>query len=165
MTTTIKRKWAFDFNQEYSKSSTASAKRTNVTKSEAPDLSGLKMKKAWDMATAPGKGIFMQGFMLWMAGSGVNIFTIMMVGYAMINPLKAIFSTNTAFKQFEDAKRSLFTVKAIFVMMNLLTLGVAVYKCATLGFLPTTPSDWISFLPVKQPKEFSGGGSVFPFAV
>lgn len=37
-------------------------------------LHALRQQKAWEIATAPAKQIPMQGFMLWMSGSGVQIF-------------------------------------------------------------------------------------------
>jgi len=149
-----RRKWAIDADQE-------SKQPQNVLKqvaARAPDNTDLKIKKAWEQATAPGKGIFMQAFMLWMAGSGVNIFSIMITVYAIINPAKAIMSTNSAFARFSDVKKGMFEVKAVFILLNLLSMAVAIYKCATLGFLPTTPSDWVSMLPVKEAMEFSSGG-------
>jgi hypothetical protein len=40
--------------------------------------------------------------MLWMSGSSIQIFSIMMTGMALINPLKGIASTNEAFKSFDN---------------------------------------------------------------
>lgn len=52
------------------------------------------IQKAWEVAKGPGKGILMTAFMLWMAGGGVNIFSMMITMYAIINPVKAIVGTN-----------------------------------------------------------------------
>ena len=46
----------------------------------------------------------MTGLMLWMSGSGVHIFSIMITFYAVYNPVKSAFTVNTAFARFEDAK-------------------------------------------------------------
>jgi len=153
---TVKRKWAFDLNTQETRSS-QSTKHTSRA-----DNTDLKRKKAWEVAKGPGKSILMTVFMLWMAGSGVNIFSIMITLYAIINPVKAILGTNGVFSKFEDNKHPLLQQKAVFIALNVLSLSFAVYKCSTMGLLPTTPSDWISMLPVKQPVEFSGGGSIFP---
>jgi hypothetical protein len=155
-TTHIKRKWAIDFNNQLTSGANIGAPSAahggaNRVAASKSDTGELKMKKAWEAAKAPGKGIFMTAFMMWMAGSGVNIFTMMFVMYAMINPLKAIFGTNAVFEKFAGAKGSLLQPKLLYIAMNLASLGVAVYKCASLGLLPTTPSDWIALLPVKQP--------------
>lgn len=46
------------------------------------------------IAKAPGQGLFMQGFMLWMIGSGLHVISAMVTVMAIITPLKAIFSVN-----------------------------------------------------------------------
>jgi len=150
MSVVVKRKWAIDLNQD-SKVSQHSRQSTKV------DTTDLKLKKAWELAKSPGKSIFMQAFMMWMAGSSVNIFSIMITVYAMIGPIRAIFGLNSAFSKF-DLKQGLIEPKLVYVGLNLLTVAVAVYKCHSLGFLPTTDSDWVSILPVPQPVEYSGGG-------
>lgn len=43
-------------------------------------LAALKLKKAWEAAMAPAKALPMNAFMLWMAGGGVQIFSIMITG-------------------------------------------------------------------------------------
>ena len=105
----------------------------------------------------------MTGFMLWMSGSGVHIFSIMITLYAIYNPVKSALTVNTAFARFEDAKMgtiekaSLFTSKATFVGMNLLAMTGALYKMSMMGLLPNTPSDWVSFLAVKPMLQVSTG--------
>jgi hypothetical protein len=47
------------------------------------------------LATAPGKQLFMTMFMLWMSGSSLQIFSIMMLGMAFWQPLQKIFSVQT----------------------------------------------------------------------
>ena len=105
----------------------------------------------------------MTGFMLWMSGSGVHIFSIMITFYAVYNPIKSAFTVNTAFSRFEDAKMggaekaSLLTSKATFVAMNLLAMSGALYKMSLMGLLPNTPSDWVNFLAVPPNVQFSSG--------
>jgi len=151
----VKRKWGFDLNTQDTRSS-QSAKHTSKS-----DNTDLKLKKAWEVAKGPGKSIFMTAFMLWMAGSGVNIFSIMITLYAIMNPVKAILGTNSMFTKFEDSKHSLILTKLVYIALNLLSVSFAVYKCSSMGLLPTTPSDWVSVLPVKQTVEISGGGIIF----
>lgn len=55
----------------------------------------MGLQKAWETAYAPGRSIFMTLFMIWMTGSGVNIFNIMITLYTMYNPLKSILSVRT----------------------------------------------------------------------
>ena len=78
-------------------------------------------------------------FMLWMSGSSIQIFSIMMTGMAFINPLKAIGTVNATFSRFEgedgvDTKLA----KMIFIGLQILSLGVALYKSSSMGLLPLT---------------------------
>ena len=41
---------------------------------------------------SPGKELFMTGFMLWMSGTGLNIFTMMITGMAVWRPISNIIS-------------------------------------------------------------------------
>ncbi|KAJ1941796.1 hypothetical protein EC988_006665, partial [Linderina pennispora] len=50
----------------------------------------LRAKKAWEVALAPGKTLPMQMFMAWMSGSGVSIFSIIIMGMIFMTPLKSI---------------------------------------------------------------------------
>jgi hypothetical protein len=109
------------------------------------------------IAYAPGKGILTTAFMLWMSGSSIQIFSIMATGMALINPIKALGSINKAFARFEgEAGLDLFMPKAIFAALQLLALGVGVYKCSTMGLLPLTAADWTQYLPTQRFVEFSG---------
>ena len=116
------------------------------------------------MAWSPGKNFMMTAFMLWMSGSGVHIFSIMITFYAVYNPLKSAFTVNTAFARFEDKqmgaaeKASLLTSKATFVAMNLAAMSGALYKMSTMGLLPNTPSDWMFFIQVPPALQTSSGG-------
>lgn len=131
------------------------------------------------MATAPGSNILMTGFMLWMSGSNINLFSIMFTGMALFNPLKAIFTVNSAFEKFNDGQVELILPKLIYCALHLLSLGaitrthlyflnaisshfpacthtgIALYKCGTMGLLPITSADWTGYLPVKEFTEFS----------
>merc|ERR1712032_1178258 len=127
------------------------------------DQTQLKLKKAKDVAWQPIKSFFMTGFMLWMSGNGVHIFSIMITFYAIYNPIKSALGVNGVFSRFHDAKMSpiertsLLTCKAVFVAMNLLAMSGALYKMSLMGLLPTTPADWVSFLAVPPSVQFSSG--------
>lgn len=56
------------------------------------EMESLKQKKAWDVAIGPAKSVPMNAFMLYMSGSGVQIFSMMVVGMLLTNPLKSILS-------------------------------------------------------------------------
>ena len=108
----------------------------------------------------------MTALMLWMSGSGVHIFSIMITFYAVYNPVKSAFTVNTAFARFKDEKMgaaekaSLLTSKVTFVGMNMLACSGALYKMSTMGLLPNTPSDWSWMLAVPPMNQFSSGSSL-----
>jgi hypothetical protein len=93
----------------------------------------------------------------------------MMTGMALINPIKAIASTNETFKPFDknqvsnpderkedsDSHVDLRLPKLIFISIQILALALAIYKCSTMGLLPLTSADWISYLPNLQYFEHS----------
>ena len=39
-------------------------------------------------------------------------------------------------------------------------LGLALYKCQSMGLLPTHSSDWLAFIDPQQRIEYSGGGQI-----
>ena len=127
------------------------------------DMMQLKLKKARELAWSPGKNFLMTGLMLWMSGSGVHIFSIMITFYAVYNPVKSAVTVQTAFARFDDPKMgaaeraSLLTSKLTFVMMNLLAMSGALYKMSLMGLLPNTPSDWVNFLAVPPNVQFASG--------
>jgi hypothetical protein len=62
-----------------------------------------------------------------------------------------------AFERFEPTgaaknhpEASLLQAKATFLALQLITIGLGVYKINAMGLLPTTTSDWLAFLPPKQ---------------
>jgi len=52
-------------------------------------------QKARELAWSPAKNFMMTGLMLWMSGSGVHIFSIMITGMAIYNPVKSAVTVNT----------------------------------------------------------------------
>lgn len=89
-----------------------------------------------------------------MSGSSIQIFSIYATGNALINPIKGLFLTNAAFKQFEEKDGiSLVLPKLVFISLQILALGVALYKCSTMGLLPLTSADWTSLLPEPRREE------------
>jgi ER membrane protein complex subunit 4 len=100
--------------------------------------------------------------MLWMSGSSIQIFSLMMTGMALWTPLNAIASINTTFARYEPTvtspttggvkssgpserdgeKIDLKIPKLIFLSLQLLALAIGLYKCSTMGLLPLTSADW-----------------------
>ena len=113
-------------------------------------------QRAMEMGIAPGKNIFMQGFMMWMSGSSINIFSIMITGMAFINPVKSILAIDDTFKRFaHDPAVDLTLPKLAFVGCNCGMIALALWKLNTMGLLPITAADWTSFLVDKTHVESS----------
>ena len=98
----------------------------------------LKLKKAWEVALAPVKGLPMTAFMMYMSGNSLQIFSIMMVWMAFKNPIVGIMSTQQAFERFESEsnKTQIMPVKFVYVAMQIVALGVGVWKVNSMGLLP-----------------------------
>ncbi|GAB2292370.1 hypothetical protein Dimus_026615 [Dionaea muscipula] len=120
-----------------------------------------KSQKAWEVAQAPFKNFLMMGFMMWMAGSTVHLFSIGITFSALWQPISALQGVGKVFEPYKDSKVDLNGPKLLFIALNLVGLGVGVWKLNTLGLLPTHVSDWVSSLPPAQEIEFSGGGIPF----
>lgn len=97
---------------------------------------------------------------MYMAGNSISIFPIMMVGMSLIRPLKAIFTTAQTFKSFE-VNTNIILQKFIFFIGNLINIGLALYKCHSMGLLPTHASDWLAFADQQERVEYSDGGISF----
>ncbi|KAG9303724.1 hypothetical protein G9A89_018621 [Geosiphon pyriformis] len=121
------------------------------------DQETLKVKKAWDAALSPGKNIPMNAFMLWMSGNGVQIFSVMITGMLFFQPIKALMAIDSAFERYESQKNKsqLLWPKVTFILLQLLTMALGLYKCSAMGLLPTATSDWLAFMEPKQNIEYS----------
>jgi len=103
----------------------------------------------------------MNAFMMWMAGNEVHLFSIMITLMAIMNSGKALVGTGATFQALtvglpEDCKGDVTRAKAMFLLLNLVGLGMAVMKCYYLGLLPTAASDWVDSTP-QLPMEFAAG--------
>ncbi|XP_054164516.1 ER membrane protein complex subunit 4-like [Oppia nitens] len=116
----------------------------------------LIVKKSWDIALAPMKQIPMNLFIMYMSGNSISIFPIMMVGMLFLRPIKALIQINTTFKMIEGHQAIL--QKLIYLIGNLLCVALALYKCQSMGLLPSHASDWLDFVDPPLRIEFSGGG-------
>lgn len=115
-------------------------------------------KRSWEIACGPVKQIPMNLFLMYMAGNSISIFPIMMVGMLFLRPIKAFLTVSTAFKQIEGDQHIL--QKLIYLLGNAGCIALALYKCQSMGLLPTHPSDWLEFLDPPEAVEFSSGGVV-----
>lgn len=111
-----------------------------------------------------------------MAGNSISLFPIMMVGMMFVRPVQTLFGYKEGKKEildntcssipslslsyyitmFCDAVFSRLTgdqavlQKMVYVLANLLGIALAVYKCNSMGLLPTAQSDWLEFMAARQ---------------
>ncbi|KAL1931554.1 hypothetical protein VTP01DRAFT_9697 [Rhizomucor pusillus] len=137
------------------KGSTKSSRATSTQ--EAHDDTALKIRRAWDVAWGPAKSIPMNAIMIYMTGTGVQIFSVMITAMLFFQPAKAIMSTRQTFERFEtkNGAADLLVPKALYIGLHLLTILLGVYKVNAMGLLPTTTSDWLGFLQPKQVLEYA----------
>ncbi|VEN64570.1 unnamed protein product [Callosobruchus maculatus] len=126
--------------------------------SKKTDVSRLINKKSWDIALAPLKQVPMNLFIMYMAGNSISIFPIMMVGMLFMKPLQAIWSAKTTFKMMETSNAILQMI--VYILGNFVNIGLALYKCHSMGLLPTHASDWLAFVEPPTRLEYLGGGMI-----
>lgn len=97
-----------------------------------------------------------------MTGNTLQIFSIFMVFTLFKAPITAILNMGNTFSRFETegTRSKMLGVKLTFIVMNLLALGLGIYKVDAMGLLPTTRSDWLAwengrdYLERGVPKEW-----------
>ena len=79
----------------------------------------------------------------------------MMVFMLFKNPITGILSTNEVFRRFETegTRKTLWLIKACYVLMNCVALALGIWKVNGMGLLPTTRSDWLAWETERVPLE------------
>jgi len=134
-------------------SSNVTHHHTEVSRDVDPNLI---VKRAWDFALGPIKQVPMNLFLMYMAGNSISIFPIMMVGMLFMRPIKALIGLTSAFKMIEGSHH--IVQKMVYCLGNVVNLGLALYKCQSMGLLPTHTSDWLAFVQPQERIEYYGGG-------
>ena len=140
----------------YNEQAISSFNRTGPSERE---LIKLKENHSMVIAKQPFQGLFMQGFMMYMSGSTVQIMSMMVVSNNLMNACKSISNVGKIFKPVEHPQVSLSLPKLIFIGIQCLAICLVLWKLSAMGLLPTTSGDWMMYLLVKKvPLERSGGG-------
>lgn len=63
----------------------------------------VRVQKAYSFALGNIQSIGMMGFMMYMSGNGVQIFSMMVTFGGILQPIKAILSSGKTFERFADA--------------------------------------------------------------
>lgn len=119
----------------------------------------LVEKRCWDVALGPLKQIPMNLFIMYMSGNTISIFPIMMVCMMAWRPIQALMSMSATFKLLESSSQQ-WLQGLVYLIGNLLASALAIYKCQSMGLLPTHSSDWLAFIDPPQRLEIMGGGMV-----
>lgn len=115
-------------------------------------LVAKRQAQAMSLATKPGQQILMNAFMMYMAGSNLNIFTISTTSSAILTPITSILKVEKTFEKLDvDAQMP----KLVFVLLNLVWLGIGMYKMSSMRLLPTTSADWTGSIAWKDMMETS----------
>lgn len=134
------------------------AQRKSLTPSGAPNpsasaaLVAKRKAKAMAIATKPGSQVAMNAFMMYMSGSNLNIFSINTTSSAILTPLTSIFSIDRVFGKLDVDTQ---TAKAVYIAINLVWLGVGLYKMSAMRLLPTTSADFADSIVWKDIMETS----------
>lgn len=80
----------------------------------------------------------------------------MMVGMLIVRPVKALFATSSTFKMVEGTQAT--GQKFVYFIGNIVNILLALYKCQSMGLLPTHSSDWLAFEEPQTRVEHIGGG-------
>jgi ER membrane protein complex subunit 4 len=113
-------------------------------------LASRKKQKAMTIAMSPGQQIAMNAFMMYMSGSSLNIFSISVTSSAILTPIKSFVSLPITFQGLGDDVQM---AKLIYVFLNLIWLGIGVYKLSSMKLLPTTSADWTGTVVWKDMME------------
>ncbi|CAL9172652.1 unnamed protein product [Musa hybrid cultivar] len=167
----LARRWAVEFAENsYSSSpvdvpdpmgfsrSSSDPDDANASRQKKEAEAAWKAQKAWEVAQAPVKNLLMMGFMMWMAGSTVHLFSIGITFSALWQPISALQGVGKVFEPYKDPRVDTLAPKLLFIALNLAGLVLGIWKLNTLGLLPTHASDWVSSLPPASEVEYASGG-------
>ncbi|KAG0660346.1 hypothetical protein C6P46_004646 [Rhodotorula mucilaginosa] len=120
------------------------------------DLDELRQQKAWELATAPAKQVPMQAFMMYMSGSGIQIFSIMSVWFLLKQAVAGAMGVQQAFAGFDaavkprsstssnhaDGRTTATATPQSFLQQKVVYVAVALWKIRSMGLLPDSAEDW-----------------------
>jgi hypothetical protein len=95
----------------------------------------------------PAKQIPMNLLMSYMSGSSLQIIPISMTLMLFTSTFKAILSVNTSFKRLDttDNHNDVLMAKLAYLFLQMVIIGIGVFKLNSMGLIPTTKGDWLSW--------------------
>ena len=113
------------------------------------DKREMLQSRAWAIAISPTSNVFMLFLMFYFVGSGVSIYTFIMIVQFIKGPISALMSVGTRFKDFEKEVPQIGFYKLVYFLLNLGIFGFILYKIMGMGLLPIAPADYVDILPLN----------------
>ena len=160
------RKWFVDFNKKSDRAvavqqqlATPIGYADHVVDEVTSVEEGTRLigMRSWEIALGPIKQAPMNVMISWMTGNSIALFPIMFVAMLLFRPFQSMLQMSKAFEAIESDQHSILQ-KFVYFLGNLVNLGIALYKCHSMGLLPTYASDWLAFANPQEPMEYSFGG-------
>ncbi|KAL1830353.1 hypothetical protein ACET3Z_000004 [Daucus carota] len=76
-------------------------------------------EKAWKVAQAPSKNLLIMGFMMWVAGSTMHLFSIDITFSVLWQPISVLQGVGKVFEPYKDGRVDLFGPKLLYIALNL----------------------------------------------
>lgn len=128
-------------------SKSKSKKQSDVQENEK-DIGALQLQKAWQIAMQPAKSIPMNFIMSYMSGTSLQIIPIMTALMLLSGPIKAIFGVRRTFKPVlgnSATENQIMSAMALYIIFQLALMYIGVRKLNSMGLIPNTRSDWLSW--------------------
>merc|ERR1712131_245864 len=93
-------------------------------------------------------------FMMYMIGNQIGIWSIMMLGMTFFRTISSCASFKATSTQLENSDNFYLQI-LIWIMGQLAMVAMCMWKCNSMGLLPTHPSDWLTFSKAAEATEFS----------
>ena len=142
--------------------------------------SGQRLQALYGRATGQLKNLGMTAFMMWMSGSQIQIFSIMMTANGIYQPILAISKSGEGTRRSpggpscwgpaapDTLRRAVFPAehaeggqldvlrpRLLYILIQLAGLAFGLWKLAGMGLLPTHASDFVSALAIPRALESS----------
>lgn len=132
------------------RNSTSKPNKRGDAKEKVKNIETLQVQKAWQIALQPAKSIPMNVFMSYMSGTSLQIIPIMTALMLLSGPIKSIFGVRKAFKPVLGNSATESQIMGAMVMYVIFQMGlmyIGLRKLNSMGLLPNTKSDWLSWEP------------------
>lgn len=118
-------------------------------------ITQLSIERAWAISSEPLKSVPMNMIMSYMSGNSLQIIPIMTAAMLVSNPLKSIFEVRSKFRHIinkdEPTPPPIVLAMIMYVVYQLVLMGIGLHKLNSMGLFPNTSSDWLAW---QQPTEY-----------